>query len=401
MGCNSLASIHIPDSVTSIGYGAFFGCPEVLPLLEIIPDRLWAAGALMGWGGLKEIILPESVTAIESSAFKNCSNLDRVTFLGPIKNIDDRAFLGCGRLSSIWLSAPVEMIGVEVFSGCPGEFADTIDLLFPAIENRFESDRSIEFKQQVVLDYAKISPTGKNRITTYIKANRHLFAEYWLRDPNERSTFIRHIGSLVVSDNIERLRDLSIKLEATAVTAALLEMSKAFREKSEADPSKEFDLDNNLTKEDVDALWSIAIRSGGAYVVEAYLGAEKIVTFPFEYGENRIRRTGSNCNLRSIEELTIPEGWSRLKPLEAPNLRTVFLPSTMNQLQSRAFENCKKLEKVTLSEAITEIKERAFEGCSNLITINLPGSLKKIDPSAFAGCKNLSASVLSEIQKLY
>ena len=51
-GCTSLTSITIPDSVTSIGWSSFENCT-----------------------GLTSIIIPDSVTSIISCAFRGCSNL--------------------------------------------------------------------------------------------------------------------------------------------------------------------------------------------------------------------------------------------------------------------------------------------------------------------------------------
>ena len=57
--CRSLTNIHIPNSVTSIGFGAFHGC-----------DRLTSVN------------IPSSVTSIRSSAFRDCSRLTSVVFKG-------------------------------------------------------------------------------------------------------------------------------------------------------------------------------------------------------------------------------------------------------------------------------------------------------------------------------
>ena len=56
MVCPRLTSINIPDSVTSIGGGAFFDCSI-----------------------LTSITIPDSVTSIGTSAFGDCSNLTSIT----------------------------------------------------------------------------------------------------------------------------------------------------------------------------------------------------------------------------------------------------------------------------------------------------------------------------------
>ena len=52
MGCKSLVNINIPNSVTTIGEGAFASCDS-----------------------LTSINIPNSVTTIEDGAFRGCENL--------------------------------------------------------------------------------------------------------------------------------------------------------------------------------------------------------------------------------------------------------------------------------------------------------------------------------------
>lgn len=68
----------IPNSVTSIGGAAFYGCSGLTSI--IIPNCVTSIGssAFFGCSGLKSIIIPNSVTSIGSSAFYQCSGLTTV-----------------------------------------------------------------------------------------------------------------------------------------------------------------------------------------------------------------------------------------------------------------------------------------------------------------------------------
>ena len=72
MYCNSLASINIPNSVTTIGDCAFSGC-EALTNINI-PNSVTTIGdcAFRCCEALTNINIPNSVTTIEDSAFKGC-----------------------------------------------------------------------------------------------------------------------------------------------------------------------------------------------------------------------------------------------------------------------------------------------------------------------------------------
>ncbi len=68
-------NLTIPDSVTTIGYGAFYGCSGLTGDLTI-PDSVTSIGinAFHGCSGLTgDLTIPDSVTSIGNSAFSGCS----------------------------------------------------------------------------------------------------------------------------------------------------------------------------------------------------------------------------------------------------------------------------------------------------------------------------------------
>ena len=75
----------MPDSVTSIGDGAFQNCSGFTGDL-IIGNNVTSIGssAFYGCSGFTgDLIIPDSVTSIEGSAvFYNCRNLDKIIIQG-------------------------------------------------------------------------------------------------------------------------------------------------------------------------------------------------------------------------------------------------------------------------------------------------------------------------------
>lgn len=74
----SLAGITLPNSVTSIGDGAFWNCRR-----------------------LTSITLPDSVTSIGNLAFSRCSGMTSITLPDSLTSIGYGAFNGCSKLTSI------------------------------------------------------------------------------------------------------------------------------------------------------------------------------------------------------------------------------------------------------------------------------------------------------------
>ena len=77
-GCSSLASVVIPNSVTSIGEGTFCLCTGLVSV--DIPYSVTSIGdcAFLGCDSLASVVIPGSVTSIGDGAFTNCNNLKKL-----------------------------------------------------------------------------------------------------------------------------------------------------------------------------------------------------------------------------------------------------------------------------------------------------------------------------------
>lgn len=147
--CVSLKSITIPASVSKIETSAFQGCTSLESIVveegnskydsrdncnavietatktlkvglssTIIPNTVTTIGGGAFEGTtLKSIVIPEGVTLIDNSAFSDCKSLETVSLPNSLERIYPLAFQN-SNISSISIPAGVKGIGENAFYGC-------------------------------------------------------------------------------------------------------------------------------------------------------------------------------------------------------------------------------------------------------------------------------------------
>ena len=149
IGCRSLTSLVIPDSVSCIGSGAFWGCTSLSNI--VIPDSVvnLNGNPFCWWDGeLKclspyfiydnkvlfdkdkskiiafrdkdttSYVIPDGVNSIGYCAFSGCKSLTSLVIPNSVTSIGDSAFWGCTSLTSLVIPDGVTSIGKSAFSGC-------------------------------------------------------------------------------------------------------------------------------------------------------------------------------------------------------------------------------------------------------------------------------------------
>ena len=117
-GCSNLTSITIPDSVTSIGYRAFIGCYSLTDVTIGNGLTSISSGAFEDCVKLASITIPNSVTSIGERTFRYCTSLIEVTIPNSVTSIGNYAFNGCTSLTSITIPNSVTRIGTAAFWYC-------------------------------------------------------------------------------------------------------------------------------------------------------------------------------------------------------------------------------------------------------------------------------------------
>ena len=150
-GCSGLTSVTIGSGVTSIGREAFWNCSGLKKV--IVKDiAAWCGIKFDGYGSnplefarhiysnedteITNLVIPNSVTSIGGSAFVWCSSLTSVTIGSGVTSIGDGAFEGCPGLTSVTIPNSVTSIGRGAFSGCSGLTSITIGSGVTSVGNR-------------------------------------------------------------------------------------------------------------------------------------------------------------------------------------------------------------------------------------------------------------------------
>ncbi len=117
-GCRSLASIDIPESVTSIGESAFYYCESLTSIN--IPENVTSIGegAFSFCGSLKNVDIPDGVTSIGANTFFACESLTSINIPDGVTSIGEDAFYGCRSLTSISIPENVTTIENHAFENC-------------------------------------------------------------------------------------------------------------------------------------------------------------------------------------------------------------------------------------------------------------------------------------------
>jgi hypothetical protein len=138
--CQSLESIDLGNSVTSIGVSVFEECTSLTSItmpnnVEKIGDRAFSrcritsidlgncvtsigSYAFNECASLTSITIPNSVTTIGESAFNFCLGLTSVNIPDSLTTIEPNTFLFCYNLTSITIPGGVTSIGEGAFGLC-------------------------------------------------------------------------------------------------------------------------------------------------------------------------------------------------------------------------------------------------------------------------------------------
>ena len=344
----SITSITIGNSVTSIGEYAFYYCSGLTSVT--MGNSVTSIGnkAFYNCSGLTSITIPNSVTSIEIHAFEDCSSLTSVTIPNSVTSIGNYAFKGCSGLTTIEFNAVnctyAGSSSSEVFEGCTNitsiSFGSGVQNIPSYLCCGFSKLTSITIPDSVISigNYAFV---GCNRLDSVIWNARN--AEDFNTSPFNSSS--GRVKVLILGDSVQHiptnLCNGMTRIKEITIPANVETIGK-----------NAFHGCDSLTKVDV-------------YNLAAWCNTDFTNTY---------------CPLRSAELYV-----NGTKPTR------IDIPDGVTKVGAYTFMNCTQVIEVVLPPSVTEIGENAFASCPYLLTINANMAFPPlINYSVFANCGLLS-----------
>lgn len=427
----NVSSVFIPATVRSIGDSAFSYCNALTTVTFAENSQLKSIGLAAFYGTeqlypkFKEIKIPDSVDTIGSGAFFYCQNLERITLPSALQTLSSVTFYGCAALSEVTFPASLKTIESSVFDGCRNlsevKLPASLTAIQSSVFHRCSAktvfyDGSLEQWNHItadndVLGYSCPSLVMDDYTAQFIPVEDdpdHPFPG----PPPKTVTITKYTGtestvilpSTINSWPVTKIGEDALKdnttITSVTIPASVTEIgSNAFAGctnltsvKYGGDWSKLTIQSGNPAVQDAAnaPLFDFAFTPDNTAVIVRYKGTAADVTIPSRYKGKPVTMIDHAAFYNSVvTSVTIPDSVTSIRDsafVFCSQLTNISIPNSVTAIGSFAFDGCTKLESITLPSSLSTIQSYAFYNCGNLKTIRIPVSVTFIENFAFDGC---------------
>ena len=327
--CYALTSVTIGNSVTSIGSSAFERCSD-LTSVHISDVAAWcnidfedynsnplyyAHHLYLNGEEVKDLVIPNSVKSIGEDAFRNCYRLTSVTIGNSVTSIGDGAFWRCYGLTSVTIPNSVTSIGSSAFANCDGLTSVHI------------SD---------IAAWCNIAFSNSDSNPLYYAHHLYLNGE--------------EVKDLVIPNSVTSIGDCTFYgcSGLTLVTIPNSVTSIGEHAFSYCSGLTSVTIPNSVTSIGYDAFYDCT-------------GLTSV----------HISDIAAWCNIDFEDYNSNPLYYAHHLYLNGEEVKDLVIPNSVTSIGDYAFDGCSGLTSVTIGNSVTSIGDYAFDGCKGLTSVHI------------------------------
>ena len=372
--CESLTSLTIPNSVTTVGSNPFRGLTLQLdnrsPHFYVEDNVLFTADKkhLIAYCSRQtSYSIPNSVTSIGDWAFSDCSSLTSLTIPNSVTSIGKSAFEDCSSLTSLTIPNSVTSIGCGAFCGCTSFTSLTIPNSVTSIDNA-AFGRCFKLTSLTIPNSVTSIRFGLCRDCSSLTS---------LTIPDS----VTFIGNRAF-EGCSSLTSLTIPKSVTTIESNPFIGLKLHLDNQ----SPHFYVEDNV------------LFTADKSQLIAYCSSQTSYSIP-----NSVTSIGDSAFLccSSLTSLTIPDSITSIGYrafYKCTSLTSLTISNSVTSIGDYAFENCSSLTSLTIPNSVTSIGYRAFSGCESLTSLTIPNSVTCMGEGALYECDNLNQSTREELR---
>ena len=372
IGCNKLTSLFIPSSVSYLRETTQ-GCNNLSNLKIDSNNKTYYSennciinknsNTLIA--GCYNSIIPETVTTIGEGAFEGLNTLTSIIIPSSVKTIGAGAFVDCTNLQSIILPEGLKSIGNVAFCRC-----DSISSIFiPSTLTSLGEEPFCEMKNLIKLEVSKDNPIFYSNLNSIIeKESKKLVCGCTTTIiPNEVTKIGEgafrgcYFSNINIPNNVIEIEDWAftncINLQEISIPSSVTKIGKYIFD--QCFNLSSISLPDNLT-EITDQMFMSCYNLTSITLPKNLI---KISNSAFDQCE-LLEKITFNNNLEEIDDDAF--SWNK-------NLKSIVLPNSLKTIGNSVFYGCQNLESVIFPTSITNLGNRTFD-YANKVTIYYLGS---------------------------